>query len=168
MRVCVACKHENPIEAEVCAQCGAQLRITATVMLGVVSEDDPITVSSWDQANVEVGSIAFLCAGNPQQLVVQVNEGVILGRGKFDDPLPSLDLTPFRAGLLGVSRQHAAIRPSGGGYSIMDMNSTNGTWVNATKLTPSNSVLLHNRDMIKLGDLTMFTLLPSSDKAIPE
>ncbi len=161
MRVCVACHHENPTDAEVCARCGAQLRITGTVLLGVVSEDDPITVSSWDQASVESGSIAFLCAGNPKQLVVEVKEGVILGRGKFNEPLPSLDLTPFRAGLLGVSRQHAAIRPSGDGYTIMDMNSTNGTWVNAIKLTPNNSLLLHNRDMIKLGDLTMFTLLPS-------
>jgi pSer/pThr/pTyr-binding forkhead associated (FHA) protein len=33
-----------------------------------------------------------------------------------------------------VSRFHAELRPDGGGYVLVDLNSQNGTWVNAERI----------------------------------
>jgi pSer/pThr/pTyr-binding forkhead associated (FHA) protein len=33
-----------------------------------------------------------------------------------------------------VSRFHAELRPHGGGYVLVDLNSQNGTWVNAERI----------------------------------
>ena len=54
------------------------------------------------------------------------------------------------------SGRHAEIRPDGQGYSIVDLGSTNGTFVNDQRLTAHIPRPLHSGDRIRIGK-TLFT-----------
>ena len=51
-----------------------------------------------------------------------------------------------------VSRVHAKISAKAGKYYITDLNSTNCTFVNGSKLTPNQEVALNPGDKIKISD----------------
>ena len=55
-----------------------------------------------------------------------------------------------------ASSRHAEIRPMGEGFQIVDLGSTNGTFVNEQRLAPNIPQLLHPGDIIRIGD-TRFT-----------
>jgi predicted component of type VI protein secretion system len=55
-----------------------------------------------------------------------------------------------------VSSHHAQIRPEGQGYDIVDLGSSNGTFVNEQRLVPHVPRLLYAGDLIRIGD-TWFT-----------
>jgi hypothetical protein len=51
-----------------------------------------------------------------------------------------------------ASRRHAEIRPSGGGWTVVDLGSTNGTRVNGAPITERR---LQDGDTINVGDATL-------------
>src|SRR5579863_8068773 len=53
-----------------------------------------------------------------------------------------------------VSSHHAEIRLDGQGYSIVDLGSKNGTFVNGQRLTKSMPHLLHAGDTFRIGSFT--------------
>jgi hypothetical protein len=53
-----------------------------------------------------------------------------------------------------ASSRHATIRQAGQSYSITDLGSTNGTFVNEQKLSPNTSYTLNPGDRIRIGDTT--------------
>lgn len=65
-----------------------------------------------------------------------------------------------------ASGHHAEIRPDGDGYSIVDVESTNGTFVNEQQLAHNVPRRLNPGDVIRIGDLT-FTYEASGASAIP-
>lgn len=67
-------------------------------------------------------------------------DGAVLGRSRDSDIVVSD---------ANVSRRHAEIRPSGAGWVIADMNSTNGVMVNGQKVAAPQA--LHDGDRIVLG-----------------
>lgn len=80
--------------------------------------------------------------------------------GRLDDPskpaeAPDLDMSPHRAEALGVSRRHAALIPGTRALFLVDLHSTNGTWVNGTYLPPGQQHPLKPGDRIELGLLRL-------------
>jgi pSer/pThr/pTyr-binding forkhead associated (FHA) protein len=73
---------------------------------------------------------------------------VSLGRSAEND-VPILD--PL------VSRQHALVELSGGGFLVTDLSSANGTYINDVPLT--TPVRLHVGDLVKFGG-TVFRFQP--------
>ena len=55
-----------------------------------------------------------------------------------------------------ASSRHAEIRPMGEGFCIIDLGSTNGTFVNEQQLAPNTPQQLNPNDTIRIGD-TRFT-----------
>ncbi len=55
-----------------------------------------------------------------------------------------------------ASSRHAEIRPEGQGYSIVDLGSTNGTFVNEQRIAANTPQMLNASDSIRIGD-TRFT-----------
>jgi hypothetical protein len=51
-----------------------------------------------------------------------------------------------------VSSHHAQIRPEGQGYDIVDLGSSNGTFVNEQRLVPNVPRLLYTGDQVRIGD----------------
>jgi phage tail-like protein len=54
-----------------------------------------------------------------------------------------------------VSRRHAQITCSVSEVQIVDLNSSNGTYLNAQKLTPGMAVAINPSDVIKIGPFTL-------------
>lgn len=51
-----------------------------------------------------------------------------------------------------ISRSHAAIRQTDGGFYLEDLHATNGTFLNGVQLQPAQSVKLSNGDRIRLAN----------------
>ncbi len=101
---------------------------------------------------VPVWRVRFDLAGNSSvSFGLDVNDDTILGRGPKPDNL--FDLTPYDAGDLGVSRQHATLRPTPSSLYVIDMDSTNGTLRNGQLLGPRTPYALANGDTLTLGNL---------------
>src|SRR5690348_12612801 len=66
-----------------------------------------------------------------------------------------------------ASSHHAEIRPGGYGYSLTDLGSTNGTFVNEQQLTPHSPRLLQGGDRIRIGDMVCLYEAGRSDFQSP-
>ena len=51
-----------------------------------------------------------------------------------------------------VSKSHARIELQGAEYVIVDLNSTNSTYVNGERLLPGNPTPLHSGDRVNIAD----------------
>ncbi len=78
----------------------------------------------------------------PLELTFEANEQISIGR----DPKCRVQLPDA-----SVSLRHALLRPGAGGYVVVDENSTNGTFINATRLGSGASKLLTDGDDIRVG-----------------
>lgn len=65
----------------------------------------------------------------------------------------SIDLSPFKAHELGVSRIHAQFERTPDRVFVRDLDSTNGTWVNGQRLTPNYVQEIFHEDKIEFGRL---------------
>lgn len=68
---------------------------------------------------------------------------------------PDIDLTSYGALDLGVGRRHARLFIQSGQVMVEDLDSTNGTQVNGSKLAPRQPVMLNNGDQIQFGRIGM-------------
>lgn len=68
---------------------------------------------------------------------------------------PELDVIPYGGGApdLGVSRHQARITRQDGAFVVVDVGSTNGTYVNGQAATYNQPVPLHNGDTLSFGAL---------------
>jgi pSer/pThr/pTyr-binding forkhead associated (FHA) protein len=79
----------------------------------------------------------------------------VIGRQTEGTLEETVDLTAYSAFSSGVSRRHAMIRRKKKGFEIIDLDSTNGTWLNEKKLTPTKAYPLSNGATIRLGQLRL-------------
>lgn len=107
-----------------------------------------IAVPSGPRLVVEANGVEVSLAQDKTEL--------ILGR---EDPIsgifPEVDLTPYGGENGGVSRQHAKLLNNSGQWSIVDLNSTNYTRVNGTKLDPNVPTAITDGSRIQLGRVVM-------------
>jgi hypothetical protein len=105
---------------------------------------------------------------HPGQSRIGLNifQSMTIGRVDMEGDGADLDLTPHGAAELGVSRRHAALIPGTESLGIMDLESTNGTWINGRYLEPGKQHPLSAGDRIELGLLTLVvkqvTVIPRS------
>ncbi len=167
MNICSKCLCPNPVGALFCAECGASLIPTELTTQsfrtdrfdasadGAIVSPPPITLPHRDQAwaslhLIESGHILPLADRNDYTL----------GRYTEGQPiLPDIDLSPYQAYAAGVSRLHALIKREGKRVIIVDLGSSNGTYVNGKRLTTRTEHLLNHGDIIALGKLKLQILL---------
>lgn len=78
----------------------------------------------------------------PLELTFEANEQISIGR----DPKCGVQLPDA-----SVSLRHALLRPGPSGYVVVDENSTNGTFLNSTRLSAGASKPLSDGDDIRVG-----------------
>lgn len=90
------------------------------------------------------------------ELKFRLNE-VLLGRRDPANAVPVLiDLTPYYGYRLGVSRQHAKIIVGEDrNLTVVDLGSSNGSFINNEKLIPHHSYPLKDGDLLSLGNLEL-------------
>jgi pSer/pThr/pTyr-binding forkhead associated (FHA) protein len=73
--------------------------------------------------------------------------------------MPDIDLTPYQAYASGVSRLHAVVKRDSDRVLVMDLGSSNGTYVNGRRINPHVEETLNHGDILALGKLKIQVLL---------
>ncbi|NPV55447.1 MAG: FHA domain-containing protein [Anaerolineae bacterium] len=99
-------------------------------------------------------------------VVMTTNANVVIPAGKNEvligradptnPPTPDIDLTPHGGEQAGVSRRHCQLVAERSDIFIVDLNSTNHTFLNRTRLNPGQRYALKDGDELRLGKLTLF------------
>ncbi len=165
MITCPNCKNEALDGTIFCLECGAHLvgadpRATQSIQTSgmgglkdkyIIADTPPITTQAW-------GTLHIIESG--QLLPLSERKEYTLGRVNEGQPTaPDIDLGPYRAFENGVSRIHAIIKRIENRIILIDLGSSNGTFVNGVRLAARVETPLQNGDMIALGKLKIQILL---------
>lgn len=81
---------------------------------------------------------------------------IVFGRNDPEDSYqPDVDLEPYDAHHLGISRRHAALTLTGKRLDLRDLKSTNGTYLNGVLLDPNEPHQIRDGDEIRLGNMVL-------------
>ncbi len=172
-KICTACGKANSTSATVCVYCNTPLiSLLPSKTTSHVPPPNPIGFTPErvvQLTRLYSDIVVFQIASFEQPLLVKVAENrVTIGRYSPGEKPPSVDLTPYNGSLMGVSRQHALISKDEVGYKIKDLSSTNGTWLNETRLNANQPYTLQSGDIIRFGQINTsvyFRLAESNDPA---
>ncbi len=170
MIVCSNCRHPNMAGAMFCSECGAPLvpedmQTTQNIKTGQVKEPfqkPPIPAAPAAVPQTRSWATLHLLDTGQVLPLTERNE-FTLGRITEGQPImPDIDLAPYQAYASGVSRLHAVLKREGNHVFIMDLGSSNGTFVNGKRLTPNVDQAVANGDVIALGKLKIQVLIKAS------
>ena len=164
MIICPNCKSQETDGAIFCSECGTQL-----------IQPDSGQTQKFATDSDELRSAVFYADETPNQgatwitlhlldtgdiLPISERSEFTLGRLSENQPIePDIDLTPFKAFDNGVSRLHAVIRHNQGNIALVDLGSSNGTYVNGLRIMPNVEQPLRHGDIVALGKLKMQIVL---------
>jgi pSer/pThr/pTyr-binding forkhead associated (FHA) protein len=148
---CPQCGHENPLSANFCSSCGADLvpgDEHHTTMSVVVPIDSPA-----EELEIQLGEL------EPGVGMLVVTRGPNSGsRFALDEPLVTIGRHPDSVIFLDditVSRRHAEIRRADDGYRVTDVGSLNGTYLNRERVEES---VLADGDELQIGTFKLLFL----------
>lgn len=85
-----------------------------------------------------------------------LNSDVVLGRrDPITEQVPEVDLDRFAGYRMGVSRRHAILRLTNGMLTIIDLGSSNGTYLNGNRLEARRPEVVMEGDLLRLGQIIM-------------
>jgi pSer/pThr/pTyr-binding forkhead associated (FHA) protein len=92
------------------------------------------------------------------ELILPDAEIIIMGRApnQVEENMAYVDLTPFGADDLGVSRLHLRLVRKEDMLFGSDLNSTNGSFINGRPMAANVDRLLRDNDELQLGDLKFY------------
>ncbi len=168
MIVCQNCNHKNMAGAVFCSECGAPLNNTDSLTTQNISTSQvreavkKKSVLHTPEPAVTINNnwVTLHLLDTGQVLPLSERNEFTLGRISEGQPImPDIDLSPYQAYANGVSRLHAVIKREGNQVLLMDLGSSNGTYVNGKRLAPNAEQGLKNGDVIALGKLKVQVLL---------
>ncbi|MBT8090427.1 MAG: FHA domain-containing protein [Gammaproteobacteria bacterium] len=122
-----------------------------TLPVAVAEVEHPtLPTGTWDEEEVSLAESGPAVPPESPQLIV-TNKGSTIGNLRMEKPrmlVGRSDHNDISIGSRFISRHHALLVRHGSSTFLMDLNSTNGTFVNGRRV--SNHVLLHD-DVITLG-----------------
>lgn len=165
MIICPQCQHKEISGAIFCSECGAQLvaiehvethKIERPETDRIKSETIPFRVPPPPLPSAWI-SLHMLESGHIMPLADRSE--FTLGRVAEGQPImPDVDLTPYNAYANGVSRLHAVLKLVENRIALIDLGSSNGTFVNGVRINPQSETVLTNGDIISLGKLKIQVL----------
>lgn len=159
MPFCTNCGHQNPSDARFCSQCGhrlvgadqgqqgeKQVESTATITFNVPEKAEA------DERDLNPADSAAVDALPSGHALLVVQRGPSAGsRFLLDADLVTAGRHPESEIFLDdvtVSRRHAEFRRTDGGFSVSDVGSLNGTYVNRDRI---DEVQLQDGDEVQIG-----------------
>jgi hypothetical protein len=168
MIICKNCQHENVSGTLFCSDCGAQLDGIETLTTQAITNDEISNDLRRRSATIEPPSspvnswISLHLMDSGKILPLASRNEFTMGRLSEGQPImPDIDLTPYQAYASGVSRLHAVVKRDTDRVVIMDLGSSNGTYLNGRRLNPHTEEELKHGDVIALGKLKVQVLLRS-------
>jgi pSer/pThr/pTyr-binding forkhead associated (FHA) protein len=121
------------------------------------SDDDEIPVrASAGTATFEPSAMLRIEIQGVEPIEINPVPEIIFGRhDRVSGTTPEVDLTPYAGYRMGVSRAHAKVRAEAGKLYLLDMGSSNGTFLNGQRLAPNQPYILHDGDEVRLGQMVM-------------
>jgi hypothetical protein len=166
VKFCPVCKNKNDREAVICVHCGAPLVTYDTDSAATKTTDGHTELTQkiegffFDEALIPAQGIAIYVENNPKPIFSSSDEEFVIGR-KVDGKETSssfLDLSAFGGYHLGLSRRHAMVRRTKLGYEVIDLSSSNGTWLNDERLTSNLSYPFSSGSQLRLARLRLYVL----------
>jgi len=170
-KFCPVCKNKNDRNAIVCVHCGASLDLhrpdwaatTRNAELPEVSKriaDSPI-----EEELIPEDGIAVYVAGTSKPVYLRFEKELIFGRRGDEAPAGNLlDLSELGGYQMGISRRHAMIRRGENGYELLDLASTNGSWLNDERLVPNRPYPLASGAQLRFGRMRLLILYHTVSK----
>lgn len=166
MIICSNCKHENVSGTLFCVECGAQLDGTETLTTQAITQEQIVDDLKKSSATTEPPSspanswLSLHLMDSGKILPLATRNEFTMGRLSEGQPImPDIDLTPYQAYASGVSRLHAVVKRDAERVVIMDLGSSNGTYLNGRRLNPHTEEALKHGDVVALGKLKIQVLL---------
>jgi len=154
MQQCSQCGSQQPLDARFCSQCGHPLgndptasEITATVQLGVPARPEGDAAVTLDQDDAD--AVAALPEGSALLVVLRgpgmgnrylLDSDVVTAGRHPDSDIFLDDIT--------VSRRHVEFRREQGRFTVHDVGSLNGTYLNRDRV---DDAPLSNGDEVRIG-----------------
>ena len=143
---CNNCGHRNPLGSNFCSSCGAVLETVSpentTITFHPVSPADPVEEEvnlPLEEMPADVGMLVVRRGPKAGSRFALDKDVVTAGRHPDSDIFLD-DIT--------VSRRHAEVRRTDGGYEACDTGSLNGTYLNRERI---DSAVLANGDELQIG-----------------
>jgi pSer/pThr/pTyr-binding forkhead associated (FHA) protein len=163
-KFCPCCHLINRQEETICQHCGQPLESASGEYLTTakVQQETRFFPKGLEEKLEKLSSeapakgIAIYLLNQTDPIEVRMDDEFIIGRSTGEKEEGLVDLSPFRACDLGVSRRHLLVRRAVAGYSVIDLFSTNGTWVNELSLLPQHPFTVKSGSQIRLGKMRIF------------
>jgi hypothetical protein len=134
VKVCT-CGHHNSCALMNCTNCGKSL-------FGVQRQVVKVCLADTRTA---VGPVL---RWSTTERVTPIGDNLLIGR---DEPAPADLAAWLETRYTNISRRHAEIRCKDGKVTIMDLGSTNGTFLNGTPLPPNQEIPVGNGDVVRFA-----------------
>ena len=166
MIICPNCQYQEINGAIYCSKCGEQLldeqlytqKIQTVETLRAI-ESNSVRIRATPSLPLQSRiSLHIIESGQILQLAERTE--FTLGRSAEGQPIvPDVDLSSFNAYADGVSRLHAAIKLVNKRIIVVDLGSSNGTYLNGIRLLPYIETPVSHADIIHLGKLKIQLLI---------
>lgn len=101
-------------------------------------------------------SISLVVINSGRRINLDAADDLLVGRKDNQRGIyPDVDLGLDGGYDAGVSRRHAIIAAQAGGFTVEDLGSANGTFVNGRRLQPEDPTAVRHGDELKFGTLIL-------------
>jgi hypothetical protein len=139
---CTNCGHRNPDDARFCASCGHPLQGDSTLSFSPMEVEDEVAEDVHvDDRDLERGQALLIVKRGPNQGSTFLVDKDVTTTGRHPESDIFLDDVT-------VSRRHAEIRREDAAFSIRDVGSLNGTYVNRQRVDETQ---LADGDELQIG-----------------
>lgn len=162
---CPRCKTPRQKTDQVCPRCGMVFGDFAKTRLLNPDEESQINRNRAKMGGglfTDQNPIVFEIDG--KTITLPIAEVTVIGRGtgEASEGEPDVSLSDYNAAKRGVSRRHMAIRRKGSLIYIVDVGSTNGTYLNGRRLQRNEERILRDGDEIHLSHLLIRVSIPKT------
>jgi hypothetical protein len=162
MQICNNCQSKQFDGTIFCSECGASLMPTSrretTMSLGQrgatgLFAPEP-AVSPGPEETPSGPRITLVIINSGRRINLDIGDDLLIGRkDNARGIFPDVDLGLDGGYDAGVSRRHAILAHKNNVYTIEDLGSANGTFVNGRRLAPQTAARIEHGDELKCGTL---------------
>ncbi len=118
------------------------------------TEEKTSIIDTEELDNLQEVKIRLKLPATGKEISTKGQAELVIGRA-YKDARPDIDLGPYGGSQAGVSRLHSRLTRQGDEWTVEDLGSTNGTFVNGAKVAPHQKKKVKNGDVIRCGQIEL-------------
>jgi hypothetical protein len=168
---CPLCQRKNSVDATHCAYCGVQFVVDradsfTTEQISKIhsAQIGPRSRCAEHLPDLPENALSLFVMNEPDPIVIEEPTQIVIGRDIEGTTIAALDLSEYGALEMGISRQHVQISARDGMFSVVDLGSTNGSWLNQRRMIAGKPYRLQSNDQLLLGQLRLYVCFHSEEE----